>query len=179
MKKFSFLLLDTGPIIKLFELGIWDDFIKRCDVTISRTVAEQAKWASQDLEDIRIGLDTYEKTIDLERSVVTRFHDKFDPLYKNEIHVGEKETLAFLHNSSEPWIVCSADKAVFRVLGLLGRGEQGISLEELTDKIGLQIGISWAKVNPRDADLWKFTKKFREKYTRLGQIDRIQGQGLV
>lgn len=43
MKKFSFLLLDTGPIIKLFELGIWDDFIKRCDVTISRTVAEQAK----------------------------------------------------------------------------------------------------------------------------------------
>lgn len=28
MKKFRFLLLDAGPIIKLFSLGIWDDFIK-------------------------------------------------------------------------------------------------------------------------------------------------------
>ena len=46
MKKFQFLLLDAGPIIKLFELGIWDDFIKRCDVTISQTVANEAKYAS-------------------------------------------------------------------------------------------------------------------------------------
>ena len=40
MKKFPFLLLDAGPIIKLFELNIWDEFLKRCDVNIPRTVAE-------------------------------------------------------------------------------------------------------------------------------------------
>ena len=48
MKKYQFLLLDAGPIIKLFELGIWGVFIKRCDVTVSQTVADQAKWASQE-----------------------------------------------------------------------------------------------------------------------------------
>ena len=37
MKKFKFLLLDAGPIIKLFELGIWDEFISRCDITVTRT----------------------------------------------------------------------------------------------------------------------------------------------
>ena len=39
MKKSPFLLLDAGPIIKLFELGIWEVFIGRCDVTFSKTVA--------------------------------------------------------------------------------------------------------------------------------------------
>jgi hypothetical protein len=40
MKKFQFLLLDAGPIIKLFELGLWDKFIEKCDVTIPRTIVE-------------------------------------------------------------------------------------------------------------------------------------------
>jgi hypothetical protein len=34
MRKLPFLLLDAGPIIKLFELGMWEAFIEKCDVTI-------------------------------------------------------------------------------------------------------------------------------------------------
>ena len=54
MKKIQFLLLDAGPIIKLFELGVWDAFIKNCDVTVCRIVANEAKYASQEYEDIRM-----------------------------------------------------------------------------------------------------------------------------
>ncbi len=61
MKKFQFLLLDAGPIIKLFEMDIWDEFIKRCDVTISKIVADEAKWASQEFQDIRIDLEPHEQ----------------------------------------------------------------------------------------------------------------------
>jgi len=183
MKKFRFLLLDAGPIIKLFELGIWDKFIDKCEATFSQTVKYQAENVGRELG-IELDIEPYKnqglvKIFDLEPSTSKVFYDKFDLQYKVDIHPGEKETLAFLHKSSEPWIVCSADKAVFRVLGLLGRGKQGISLEELTDKSGLRVGISWAKVSPKDVDLWKFTKKFREKYTLKGQIDATQGQGLV
>lgn len=32
MKKFQFLLLDAGPIKKLFELGLWDKFIESCEL---------------------------------------------------------------------------------------------------------------------------------------------------
>lgn len=45
MKKCRFLLLDTGSIIKFVELGIWDTFLQKCDVTVSKTVADEAKWA--------------------------------------------------------------------------------------------------------------------------------------
>ncbi|HEW79441.1 MAG TPA: hypothetical protein ENH34_05715 [Phycisphaerales bacterium] len=171
MKKFQFLLLDAGPIIKLFELGIWNDFIKRCDVTISRTVANQAKHASQEFEDIRIDLKPYEKQdliriVDVELSIVKTFYDKFDLLYEVIIHPGEKETLAFLCDSSESWQVCAADGAVFRVLGLLGKSGQGISLEEVLKEIGLSRKLEW-----------KYSKRFREKWTHQGQIDSIQNQG--
>jgi len=169
MKKFQFLLLDTGPIIKLFELGIWEDFIRRCDVTVSQTVADQAKWASQEFEDIRIDLELYKNqelinVFDVDISLAKSFHNRFNKVYKTEIHSGEKETLAFLCNSSENWLVCAADKAVFRVLGLLNKTDQGISLEEVLNKIGLSRNIER-----------KYTKKFREKWTHKGQEDFIQG----
>jgi hypothetical protein len=172
MKKFQFLLLDAGPIIKLFELGIWDTFIKKCDITISKIVADEAKWASQEFQDISIDLEHYKeqiKIIDVEFSVVKTFYDKFKLLYQADIHDGEKETLAFLCDSSEKWLVCSADRVVFKVLGLLGKANQGISLEEILQKVGLS----------RQNLERKYTKKFREKHTRLGQVDSIQDKGLL
>jgi hypothetical protein len=60
MKKFRFLLLDAGPIIKLFSLGIWEEFLKHCDVTISRIIAEdQALYTEDGCQ--HINLNPYEK----------------------------------------------------------------------------------------------------------------------
>jgi len=176
MKKFRFLLLDAGPIIKLFELGIWEKFIERCDVTISSTVAVEAKWASQEYKDVKINLDTYKekiKIIETELSLASTFYTKLPNTYKDDVEVqdGEVQTLAFLCDSSLDWRLCSADHVVFRILGLLGKGEQGRSLEEKTR-------IRWDKITPRDED-WKYTKKFREKWTFEGQKDFIQGQGAL
>jgi len=180
MKKFQF-LLDAGPIIKLFQLSIWDKFIERCDVTVSSTVSTEAKWASQDFEDIKIDLDAYEvRIIEPEPSVASTFYTKLPSAYKNDVEVqdGEVQTLAFLCTSSANWLLCSADGAVFRILGLLGKSEQGISLEEMLNQIGLQPCIRWDRITPKDED-WKYTKKFREYYTQKGQTDFIQGKGLV
>jgi len=170
MEKLQFLLLDAGPIIKLFSLSIWDSFIKNCDVTVSQIVADQAKYASQEFEDIRIDLEPYKqnvKIIDVDPVTVGSFYDKFNLQYKADIHPGEKETLAFLCSRTENWQLCSADGAVFRALAILGRAQQGISLEELLNKIGL---------SRRDLE-WKYTRKFREKYTHMGQMDSIQDKG--
>lgn len=176
MKKFRFLLLDAGPIIKLFELDIWDEFIKRCDVTISRTVAEEEvvfAGKGEDKEYIDFGLKPWEekdliKIIEVEPPKIKAFYEKSNLQGKYTIDHGEEETLAFLHRHSEDWKVCSADGAVYSVLGFLGRGEQGISLEEILKEIGLSQGILE----------WKYRKKFREKYTLIGQADSIQSQAL-
>jgi hypothetical protein len=173
MKKLQFLLLDAGPIIKLFELGIWEQFIKACDVTITRTVAEnEVVFASKVDDKEYIDLTPYEKQgqikiVDVESSIVTTFYNKFDLLYKDIIDPGENETLAFLYTSSEDWRVCAADHAVFRVLGLLGKSEYGVSLEEVLQDIGLSRQLEW-----------QYTKKFREKYARIGQIDSIQSNSI-
>lgn len=174
MKKFQFLLLDAGPIIKFFELNLWEAFVEKCDVTITRTIINEAKWASQGYEDVCIDLQSYEKNghlniIDLEPFLVKQFYDKFDFSYQAIIHSGEKETLAFLDNTSDEFILCTADGSVFKVLGLLGKSEQGVSLEEILKEIGL----------PQNKLEWQYTKRFREKYTRMGQADSIQGKGLV
>ncbi len=174
MKKFPFLLLDAGPIIKLFELGIWDDFIGKCDVTISQEVANQAKLASREFEDIPIDLNPYKeagliKIFDTDLAEVTIFLGKFSSyLSQIDIHSGEQETLVFLINSAENWLICAADGAVFRFLGTIGKTEQGISLEEILEQIGLAKKLEW-----------KYTKRFREKYSHMGQVDSIQGQGLA
>jgi hypothetical protein len=167
-KKFQFLLLDAGPIIKLFELGMWDTFIQRCDVTVSKIVANEAKYASQELQDIRIDLEPYQdkdsiQILDTESSLAKSLLDKLPESYKDIVHDGEKQTLAILVSSPEVWKVCAADTAVFWVLGYLGKAEQGISLEEVFSEIGLTRALEW-----------QFSKRFREKYTKLGQIDSIQ-----
>ncbi|MBN1510102.1 MAG: hypothetical protein JW955_24865 [Sedimentisphaerales bacterium] len=174
MKKFQFLLLDAGPIIKLFELGIWEAFIARCDVTICRTVAEEAKWFTDPVGGTRydIDLETYEQQgavhiEDINASVVGTFFNKFNLMYKAQLDPGENETLALMDTSGEPWRMCSSDAAVFRVLGLLGRADGGVSLEEVLRQIGLERSVDW-----------KYSERFRHKYTRLGQADAIQGQGL-
>ncbi len=180
MKRFPFLLLDAGPIIKLFESGVSDEFITKCDISVSRAVADEAQYASHEFEDISIDLGCYEeqdliKIFDVELSKVIAFHEQFDPLYKVDIHPGEKETLAFLYNSSGEWCVCSADHVVFRVLGRLNKADQGISLEEILKSIGLGSNLDWKAVTPRDGD-WKYTKKFREKWTNKGFVDFVQSQ---
>ena len=172
MKRFQFLLLDAVTVIGLFELDLWDTLIEKCDVTITRIVANEAKYASQDLEDIRIDLEPYEqrgliKIVDVEINMVKIFYDLFGPTYAETIDPGERESLALLHSSDKPWKLCSSDKVVFKVVGLLGKTEQGISLEEILKQIGLSRKLSW-----------KYTKKFREKWTHQGQMDSIQSQGL-
>lgn len=170
MKKFRFLLLDAGPIIKLFELDLWNTLLSQCDVTICRTVVDEAKWASQEFEDIQIDLDgdVREGRIrieEVELSEVKHFHDRLGPSYGPMVHAGEKETLAFLCNSPDQWLVCTADGSVFRTLGFLARSEQGVSLEKVLDQIGLGRPLEW-----------KFTERFRKKYTDLGQRDAVQQQ---
>jgi len=60
MKKSQLLLLDTGPIIKLFQIDLWDTFIEKYDITVTRTVEDEAKFAQTDSGIKDINLKSYE-----------------------------------------------------------------------------------------------------------------------
>ena len=175
MKRFPFLLLDAGPIIKLFELGIWKRFIDKCEITIARTVVQEAVHTGQrdsfnyiDFPFEQAADQGRIKIIDMKRGEVGAFLKSSGIGTKYRIDPGEAETLTFLMSSSEDFLMCTADGPVFSVLGFMNKAERGISLEEVLNKIGLARPLEW-----------QFTKKFREKYTRVGQVDATQGQGLV
>ena len=173
-KKFRLLLLDANVVIYLFEVGLWDKLVDRCEVLLSRIVAEREAQFYEDDDgekhyfelqpDIISGRVT---VVDASLSDIKVFRDLFDPLYLSRLDDGEAESLAYLANSTEKCWICSGDAIVFRVLALLDRIEQGLSLEEILQSIG------FARPLP-----WEFTKAYRDRWTSVGSQHRIQGQGL-
>jgi hypothetical protein len=176
MKNFQFLLLDAGPIIKLFELKMWDEFIKRYGVAIARSVIEDevvfaGQGGDKEFIDQNVFVQNEQqgliKIVDADTKIIQDFRSQFQLAYRESLHAGELETLAILSSKYPTGMVCAADGAVYRVLGLLGRTEQGISLEEVLKQIGV------TRILEK-----KFSKEFREQYSKMGAMDAIQGRGL-
>lgn len=174
MPKLKLLILDACVVIYVHELGIWQQVIQQCDVHLSRIVAENEVLFQPDDEggygdDIDLTTDISSGAIqifDVTPSQLSTFKNQFDQNYLAKLDDGEAESLAYLCRQQETFLIASADAIVFRVLGNLARGDQGISLEEILQQIGLGRTLKS-----------QFTKEFRERWTREGQTDMIQGKG--
>jgi hypothetical protein len=174
MKKFKLLLLDANVVIELFRLGIWDDVVERCDVHLARTVAEDEAHFFEDDDgqrrdfDLQPYINASKITVfDVTVSEAAALRDRFGPVYFERLDPGETESLVhFFGIAGECWI-CSADKIVYRIIGGLDRGEQGVSLEEILQQTGLGRGLRA-----------QFTKDFRVKWTRKGFEEHMRGLGL-
>ncbi|MCD4825790.1 MAG: hypothetical protein K8S55_14450 [Phycisphaerae bacterium] len=174
MKKFQLLLLDANIVIELFRLGIWEKVIDSCDIHLARSVAEDEahfyldEYGQRQDFDLKPYADNGRITIfDVVISELNGFCSQFDLAYMEKLDPGEAESLAYLVNSKEKYLICSADRIVYRVLGNLNREEQGISLEEILQKIGLGRSLSR-----------QFSKACRENWTKQGAQEGIQGRGL-
>ena len=173
MQRLQFLLLDANVIIKLFELGIWSAAVEKCDFLIARTVVEhEAEFYFDDEGQEAIDLDDdiqngRIQVVEVSADDLSSFLQRFDALYLERLDPGEAESLAYLAGSNDPCLICSSDAIVFRVLAQLGLPEQGMSLEEILQSIGL------GRTLPK-----QFTKAFRQQWTRRGQEEKIRGLGL-
>jgi hypothetical protein len=108
------------------------------------------------------------RVISVSSGEIAAFRARFDPLYVQKLDDGETESLCFCLEQGEPYRLCSADAIVFKVLSLMDRSEQGVSLEEVLDAIGLSRALSR-----------QFTKAFREQYRSRGLEDRLANMGLA
>lgn len=168
------LLLDANIVIHLLELGIWETVIERCEIHLARTVVELEARFYEDEDGNRHDFDlpSYAQAnrihvFDVGVSELGAFRAQFDPVYFEKLDPGETESLAYLLTAPEECRLCSADKIVYRVLGNLHRGEQGIALEEVLQQVGL------GRTLPR-----QFTRAFREEWTNKGFQERMGGIGL-
>ena len=174
MPKLKLLILDAGVVIYLHELRLWPRVVASCDLYLSRIVAEKEVLFQTNEQDqyghvidlapiIAAGTIT---VFDVSVSDLKTFRDQFDLLYLGDLDDGEAESLAYMVRQPTDFLISSGDAIVYRVLGNLHRGEQGISLEEILQKPGLGRSLQ----NP-------YTKRFREQYTRQGQQDMVRGRG--
>lgn len=174
MPKLKLLILDAGVVIRLHDLGIWNQVRDQCDVHLSRIVAEkevlfQPGDEGEYGDDIDLAPDINSgkvQVFDVTTSDFKAFRDQFDSLYVGDLDDGEAESLTFLTKQADDFLISSGDAIVYRVLGNLGRRDQGVSLEEVLQQIGLGRKLEWA-----------YSRAFREKYTREGETDVIQGRG--
>jgi len=174
MPKLKLLILDAGVVIRLHELGIWEQVRDRCDIYLSRIVAEREVLSQPGDEggygeDIDLSPDISSgmvQVFDGATSELKAFREQFDSLYLGDLDDGEAESLAYMTKQPEDYLISSGDAIVFRVLGNLGRGDQGLSLEEVLQQIGLGRKLDWP-----------YSKAFREKWTKVGETDMIQGKG--
>lgn len=173
MPALKLLILDANEVIYLHETGLWQAVLSRCEVYLARTVAEEeAKFyrGSEADEIIDLSNDITKgriRVFDQTPTEVKQFFDRFDLVYLASLDPGEAESLAYLMQSKDTYLISSGDAIVFRVLGLLNRSDQGISLEEVLQKVGL--GRSVSK---------QYTKQFRERFAREGEQDAVRGRGL-
>jgi len=173
VKKSKLFLLDANVVIYLFELGIWNAFVERCDVHLARTVVDEAAfYQDADGNRFEIELDS-----DIEAGRITvfsvgysqlqEFLSQFGAGFIERLDPGEAESLAYLDCSGYSHRICSADKIVYRVLGAVLKGEAGVSLEEVLTDIGLGRNL-----------LTQFSKSYRERWTRRGFEEGLRGIGL-
>ncbi len=175
MSRLKLLILDANVVIKLFELGCWAQVVENCDIHLSRTLVEQeAQFFPDATSDERFEIDLSEDiaadrvhVFDVGIVELQAFRSHFDVVYLEKLDPGESESLAYLVASSRDHCICSADSIVYRVLGRYQRGDQGISLEEILQKIG------WQKRLPDH-----YSRQFREHWTNEGAKEMIWGMGL-
>ena len=174
MKKLRFLVLDANIVIKLFELGLWRQLCDRSEIVLADTVVAEEVQFYLDEQGERQEIDLSHDVRDRRVLVVSvgvdtlkRFLDRFDPVYAERLDPGEKESLAHLFSSDDPCVICSSDAIVFRVLAWTNRQDQGLSLEEVLQAVGL------GRALPEE-----YTKRSRLKWTRQGQQDMIRSIGM-
>jgi hypothetical protein len=167
------LILDANVVIRLCELGLWQAVLAGCDVHLSRIVVDdEVKYYHGKEQDKLIDLSRdvangQIRVFDVAAGTINDFRKRFDPTYFERLDPGEAESLAFMLGSREEYLISSADSIVYKTIGNLNMAEQGISLEEVLQKIG----------QGRSDLTWQYTKEFRLKYTDEGKRDSVIGRG--
>lgn len=155
-------------------LGVWESLVDKVEILVSSIVAQDEalfyiKGELPAALDLRT-LITSGKLQEIEATAkeMASLIDAFDKSFTDALHDGEVEALALIQQQRVgDALYCSCDGVALKALAMIGRAEQGISMEALLQRIG------HAKSMKR-----QFSEKFFQEKIAEGQGNRITGTGL-
>lgn len=166
------LLLDADVIIDLHKFGLWNQIAKNHKVNIPSIILRREVYFFESTDGNRYSIDLIKEAgitfneLSCSAEELFEFKDKFDRVFQEEIHDGEKEALILLKKQEE-FLLCTCDHAAIKALVLLDLSDQGISFESLLKKSGMNKKLEY-----------KHTEKRFKKILSEGNIMRIQERGL-
>lgn len=164
----NIVLLDADVIIDLHRLGVWDQVVKRNQVSIPSIVLREEAFYYDDEQGIRHEIDiikdagTAFQEISATAVGMRDFIERFDSDVQEELHNGELEALTILQGDRDI-LFCTSDKMAIKAIAIMGSSSQGISLEELLTACGISKKLGY-----------KHTKEYFRKYISEGSLIRIQ-----
>ena len=164
-------LLDANVVLELHRLGLWEVVVEGCEILLARTVVEESKYfetrdGRQERIDLGRAIESEQLTVvEVDLGVVRQFRERFTRTFLERLDPGELESLAYLVEVDKACRISSADAIVWRTLGALALGEQGLSLEEILNAVGQTRKLSD-----------QFTKPFRERCTKRGFDEGLRGE---
>ena len=165
------LLLDANVIIDLHKLGLWKQITKSHKVSVPSIVFHREVYYYED-ENGRHHIDLEKEAgvtiteLSCSAQELLSFKERFDHVFQEELHDGEKEALVLLQKQ-EDLILCTCDHAAIKALALLDMSTQGISFENLLKQSSINKKLEF-----------KHTEQRFKKLLTEGGIMKIQGRGL-
>jgi len=165
-------IVDANVIIKLHELGKFESLLKVCEVYVTETIKDEARFYLQDLGNgvprkVMIDLDGYIRKGRLKvlrdppMDKIAEFSARLEKKLPDKgIQLGETSCLIHLEESGSDYYFCTGDRAVMFVAGYMGFGDRLISLEAL---LGMITGLEYS-----------YTEDCLKKEIERGSIRKIQ-----
>jgi hypothetical protein len=166
------LILDANVIISSYELGVWSHVTRHHKIYVPSIILHSEVYYYEKPDGTIVPIDLKKQVgtsiTEISCSVddLAAFSTLFDSVIDRDIHEGEREALALLHQRSG-YVFCSSDRTAIEVIGLLGLSDRGLSFERLLKSCGIT-----KRLEPHQ------TEAFFQDCIRVGSIGRIQGKGL-
>lgn len=141
----NLIILDANVIIELFRQDIFAAVVDRCSIKLPTTIKNECKfYEDQSGKEIQIDWTQYLNSGKVEEiSADDLEYGKLARLFKEDfyrgIDAGGLEALAIINASDDEYLFfCSGDLPSLKAMGVLGKGNQAVSLEKLLKNIGIQ-----------------------------------------
>ena len=138
----SKILVDTNVIIEAHRCGVWSHLCQAYQLVTVEKCAEETQTGHQNRKpEQTIDFKLLKSTLNQLVAVNDEACATLQVRYENtaSLDAGERELLAHALERNDKFLICSPDMAALRATMALGWGDLTVSLEEMTDPIGVRL----------------------------------------